>query len=66
MFKEQGVSIGVAQKHNAALIQRRQLLAEAWQAYGANASSDDNIFTEGWVMAGVAALKKPAKDAVFE
>ena len=65
-FKEKGVWTDAAQKHNDALIKRQQVMVEAWKAYGANAPSDDKAFTEGWMKARAAALKKAGMDAVFE
>lgn len=65
-FKEKGVWTDAAQKHNDALIKRQQVMVEAWKAYGANAPSDDKAFTEGWMKARAAALKKAEMDAVFE
>lgn len=65
-FKEKGVWTDAAQKHNDALVQRQQVMQDAWKSYGNNAPSDDKAFAEGWMKARADALRKAGMDVIFE
>lgn len=65
-FKDKGAWNDAAQKHNAGLVKRQQVMIEAWKSYAGAAPSDDKAFNEGWMKARAAALTKAGMDAVFE
>ncbi|MGZ9116384.1 MAG: TAXI family TRAP transporter solute-binding subunit [Methylocystis sp.] len=63
-FKEKGVWTAQHDKHNAELIKRQDVLAAAWTAYKAKASSDDGEFVKGWMGARAEALTKAGLEPV--
>ncbi len=63
-FKEIGVWTAEHHKHNDALIKRQDVLAAAWTAYKAKASSDDDEFVKGWMEARAEALTKAGMEPV--
>jgi TRAP transporter TAXI family solute receptor len=65
-FEEKDEWNGYAQMHNEALLARQKVLIAAWKAYSAGATGDDKTFTEGWMKARAAALRKAGMDPVFE
>jgi hypothetical protein len=63
-FKEAGVWTAQHDKHNAELIKRQDVLAAAWTAYKAKASSNDDEFVKGWMGARAEALTKAGMEPV--
>jgi TRAP transporter TAXI family solute receptor len=64
-FKERGLWTAEHQKHNDAMVKRQDILAAAWQAYKANASSNDDEFKQGWMKARTDALVKAGLEPVL-
>lgn len=65
-FEEKDEWNRYAQVHNEALVSRRKVLIDAWKSYSAGATGDDKAFTEAWMKARAAALRKAGMDPVFE
>jgi TRAP transporter TAXI family solute receptor len=65
-LKEIGAWSEEAQAHNDRLIERQEVLAQAWDDYTADAPSDEEAFQEGWMEARAAALEEAGFDPVFE
>ena len=63
-FKEVGVWTADADKHNAELLKRQDVLAAAWTAYKGKASSNDDEFVKGWMGARAEALTKAGLEPV--
>jgi uncharacterized protein len=63
-FKEIGVWTAEHDKHNAELIKRQDVLAAAWTAYKAKASSNDDEFVKGWMGARAEALTKAGMEPI--
>ena len=65
-YKEKGVWTAEHDKHNAMLLKRQDVLADAWKAYeSANSSKGDDEFTAGWIKARAAALDKAGMPVPF-
>ena len=63
-YKEKGVWTKAHEDHNAALLKRQDVLAEAWKEMQAKSVPDDK-FTETWLKARAAALTKAGQPVVF-
>jgi TRAP transporter TAXI family solute receptor len=64
-LKEAKAWTDAAEKHNAALIKRQEILAAAWKGYIDSKPADEK-FAEGWLKARGAALKAAGMEVVFE
>lgn len=64
-FREKGLWKAEHQKHNEALVQRQNVLAEAWKSYKATAPSSEEEFAKGWMQARAAALTKAGLEPVL-
>jgi TRAP transporter TAXI family solute receptor len=63
-FKEKGVWTKEHDAHNASLVKRQDVLAQAWKAMQAKSVPDDK-FTEEWMKLRAAALTKAGLPVVF-
>jgi uncharacterized protein len=63
-WKEAGLWKPEHQAHNDKLVQRQQVLAEAWKAVNAGTHADDNAFAQAWMKTRADALTKAGFDAV--
>jgi TRAP transporter TAXI family solute receptor len=64
-LKEAKVWTDAAEKHNAALIKRQEVLAAAWKAH-LEAKPADDKFADAWMKTRGDALKKAGMDTVFD
>lgn len=65
-YKDTGVWTDAMQAHQDKLIERQQVLADAWKTYeGGDAPSDDAAFQKGWMKARASALKAHDMAVVF-
>jgi TRAP transporter TAXI family solute receptor len=63
-WKEAGLWKPEHQAHNDKLVQRQQVLAEAWKAVNAGSHADDTAFAQAWMKTRADALTKAGLDAV--
>jgi TRAP transporter TAXI family solute receptor len=63
-WKEAGLWKPEHQAHNDKLVQRQQVLAEAWKAVNAGSHADDAAFAKAWMKTRADALAKAGFDAV--
>lgn len=63
-WKEKGLWKPEHQAHNDKLVQRQQVLADAWKAVNAGSHADDKAFAQAWMKARADALTKAGMDAV--
>jgi TRAP transporter TAXI family solute receptor len=63
-WKEAGLWKPEHQAHNDKLVQRQQVLAEAWKAVNAGSHADDEAFAKAWMKTRADALAKAGFDAV--
>lgn len=63
-FKEAGVWTDAAQKHNEQLLERQEVLAQAWQQLGKQKFADDQAHSKAWQAARADALSKAGLDVV--
>lgn len=64
-FKEIGAWSDEAQAHNERLIERQNVLAEAWESYTADAPDGEEAFRNGWMEARADALESAGFEPVF-
>jgi TRAP transporter TAXI family solute receptor len=64
-LKEAKVWSDAAEKHNSALLQRQDVIGEAWKAYIGGKPADDKFY-DGWLKVRAAALQKAGMEVVFE
>jgi len=65
VFKEKGVWTDAFQKNNDMLIQRQQILADAWKEVKGRSHANDEEFGQDWMKTRAAALNKAGMDAVM-
>jgi TRAP transporter TAXI family solute receptor len=66
-LKEAGVWTEAADRHNAALLKRQEVLGEAWKAFLKTSPPDDKeAFVKAWLSTRKASLEKAGFDPVFE
>lgn len=63
-WKEKGLWKPEHQAHNDKLVQRQQVLGDAWKAVNAGSHADDKAFAQAWMKARADALTKAGMDAV--
>jgi hypothetical protein len=63
-WKEAGLWKPEHQAHNDKLVQRQQVLADAWKAVQAGTHADDKAFQQAWMKARASALSKAGFDVV--
>jgi TRAP transporter TAXI family solute receptor len=63
-WKEKGLWKPEHQAHNDKLVQRQQVLADAWKAVSAGSHADDKAFQQAWMKARADALTKAGFDVV--
>lgn len=63
-WKEAGLWKPEHQAHNDKLVQRQQVLADAWKAVQAGSHADDKAFVQAWMKARASALSKAGFDVV--
>lgn len=63
-WKERGLWKPEHQAHNDKLVQRQQVLADAWKAVNAGSHADDKAFAQAWMKARADALTKAGFDVV--
>jgi TRAP transporter TAXI family solute receptor len=67
VFKEAGLWTAENEAHNAMLLKRQQVLADAWAAYlKSNPSSDATAFRTAWMAARKSALTGAGLDPIFD
>lgn len=65
-YEEIGVWTEEMQAHQEALVDRQDLLLSTWEAFVADAPSDEDAFREAWMEARATALRDAGFDPVFE
>lgn len=65
-YEEIGVWTDEMQAHQNALVERQQVLLEAWSAFVDDAPGDEDAFREAWMDARADALSNAGFDPVFE
>ena len=65
-WKEKGLWKPEHQAHNDKLVQRQQVLADAWKQVQEGKHADDKAFEQAWMKARADALKKAGFDPVVE
>ncbi len=66
-MQEAGAWTPAAEAHNAMLMKRQQVLAEAWTGFmRANPPADNAAFATAWMAARKAALEKASLDVIFQ
>jgi len=65
-FKELGVWTDAMQAHNDGLVNRQDVLQDAWATFTKDAPADEDAFVEAWGKARVAALKGAGMKPVIE
>lgn len=65
-YEEIGVWTDEMQAHQDALVERQQVLLEAWSAFVDDAPGDEDAFREAWMDARADALSNAGFDPVFE
>lgn len=65
-FQEAGIWTNEADEHNARLIERQQVLAEAWSTFTDNAAEEGEAFTTAWMHAREKALEAVGLPVVFD
>jgi len=64
-FKSKGMWTAEHQKNNESLINRQQILADAWKQVKSRQHADDNAFQQDWMKTRAAALSKAGMDPVM-
>lgn len=65
-YRESGVWTEAMQVHQDGLVERQAVLADAWDAYTAEAPDDEEAFARGWMAARAEALRDAGIPPIFE